>query len=139
MTLVLLHRLEHRGLRLRWGAVDFVGQHDVGEHRAVDELELAPAAGAVLQNIGAGDVHRHQVGRELDAAELQRHRLGQLADQQRLGQAGHAHQQRVAAGEQADRQPLDHSVLPDDDSPQFLPQPIVSVPQPIDRLDVVFT
>ena len=135
---LLLHRLEHRRLRLRWGAVDLVGQHDVGEDRPVDELELAPAAGRVLEDVGAGDVHRHQVGRELDAAELQRHRLGQLADQQRLGQPGHAHQQRMAAGEQADRQPLDDVVLADDDPGQLLPQPRVNLAEAVDRLDVVF-
>ena len=40
---LLLHRLEQGRLRLRRGAVDLVGQHDVGEDRPVDELELAPA------------------------------------------------------------------------------------------------
>ena len=35
---------------------------------------------------------------------------------QRLGQAGHALQQHVAAGEQADQQPLEHRVLADDDA-----------------------
>ena len=40
---VFLHRLEHRGLGLRWGPVDLVGQDDVGEDRTVHELELAPA------------------------------------------------------------------------------------------------
>ena len=135
--LLLLHRLEHRRLRLRRGAVDLVGQHDVGEHRPVHELELAPAVGAVLQDVGARDVHRHQVGRELDAAELQRHRLGQLAHQQRLGQPGHAHQQRVPAGEQADRQPLDHLVLADDHATQLLAQPAVELAQLVDRSHVV--
>ena len=41
---VLLHRLEQRRLRLRRRAVDFVGQHDVGEDRAGREHHL-PAAG----------------------------------------------------------------------------------------------
>ena len=68
---------------------------------------------------------------------LQRHRLGELADQQRLGQPGHAHQQRMPAGEQADRQPLDHVVLADDDPAQFLAQPGVQLAQLVDRLHVV--
>ena len=116
---VFLHRLEHGGLRFWRGAVDFVGQHDVGEHRAMDELKFAAAAGCILQNVGAGDVHRHQVGRELDAAEFQRHRFGQFADEQRFGQARHAHQQGMAAGKQADRKLFDDPVLADDDAGQL--------------------
>ena len=41
--LVLLHGFEHGRLRLRRGAVDLVGQHDVGEDRPVHELKLALA------------------------------------------------------------------------------------------------
>jgi len=32
--LALLHRLEQRSLRFRWGAVDLVGEEEVGEDRA---------------------------------------------------------------------------------------------------------
>ena len=39
--LALAHALQQRGLRARRGAVDLVGQQDVGEGRAGDELELA--------------------------------------------------------------------------------------------------
>ncbi len=56
----------------------------------------------------------------------------------RLGQPGHAHQERMAAGEEADRQPLDDVVLADDDLGQLLAQPGIRIPQVIDRLDVVF-
>ena len=42
--------------------------------------------------------------------------VGQRPDGQRLGQAGHALEQHVAAGEQADQQPLEHRVLADDDA-----------------------
>ena len=41
--LVFLHRFEHRRLGLGRGPVDLVGQDDVGEHRPVHELELAPS------------------------------------------------------------------------------------------------
>ena len=65
---VFLHRFEQRRLRLRRRAVDFVGQHDVREDRAGREHHLAAAGGGVfLDDVGAGDVRRHQVGRELDA------------------------------------------------------------------------
>ena len=73
-----------------------------------------PGGPVFLNDFGAGDVGRHQVGRELDAAELQRQRVGQRADHQRLGQARHADQQAVAAGEQGDQQLLDHLPLADD-------------------------
>ena len=39
VTRVLLHRLEQGRLRLRRGAVDFVGEHQVGEDRPVQEVE----------------------------------------------------------------------------------------------------
>ena len=73
------------------------------------------SAGKFLQDIGAGNVHRHQVRRELDAAEAERHRLRQPADEQRLRQPRHAHEQRMAAREKADGQLLDHLILADDD------------------------
>jgi hypothetical protein len=45
-------------------------------------------------------------------AEVQR--LGQRRDEQRLGQAGHADEQAVAAGEQRGQQVLDDLALADD-------------------------
>ena len=42
--------------------------------------------------------------------------VGERAHGQRLGQAGHALEQHVAAGEQRDEQPLEHRVLADDDA-----------------------
>ena len=73
----------------------------------------------------ADEVGRDEVGGELDpavgAAEHGRQRL----DGERLGEPGDALQQHVAAGEQADQQPLEHRVLSDDhalDLVQRLPQ-----------------
>ena len=64
---------------------------------------------------GADEVGRHQVGRELDALELPADRLGQRLDGHRLGQAGHALDEDVAAREQGDDQPLQQCVLADDE------------------------
>lgn len=47
-------------------------------------------------------------------------RLRENRDQQRLGQAGHALKQQVAAREKCDQQPLDHHVLADDHCPDAL-------------------
>src|SRR4051812_7230321 len=71
----LLHRFEHCRLSLWRSTVDLVGKDDVGEHRSVDKLKFAPAPCPILKNIRTGDVHRHQVWSELDAAELKRHRF----------------------------------------------------------------
>ena len=81
----------------------------------VHEPQLARAAGAVfVEDLGAGDVAGHQVGRELDAVEFQRQRLRQRVHHQRLGQPRHAFQDAVAAGEDGHQQLLDDLVLPDD-------------------------
>ena len=84
-----------------------------------DEAEIAPPALVFLQHVRAGDVRGHQVGRELDALELDVEDPGQRADHQRLGQARHADQQAVAAGEDGGEDLLDHVRLADDDLLQF--------------------
>ena len=89
-------------MHLGGGAVDLVGEDEVGENRAPD----AELAAARVVDLGADDVGRQEVGRELDAAEAEAQTLRQRADGQRLGQAGHAFQQDVAAGEQADEQTI---------------------------------
>ena len=72
-----------------------------------------------LQHVRAGDVRGHQVGRELDPLEGDVEDPGQGADHQGLGQARHAHQQAVAAGENGGEDLLDHVVLADDHLLQF--------------------
>ena len=112
---VLLHRLQQRRLRLGRRAVHLVGQHDVREDRPAHEAEDAAAGGAILlQHVGAGDVGRHQVGRELDPPERQRQRVGQRLDEQRLGQARHADEQAVPAREQRHQQMVDDLLLAHD-------------------------
>ncbi len=124
--LPLLHRLEHGGLGLGRRAVDFVGQDHVGEQRTGKELVLPPPRLRIfLNDLRAGDVAGHQVGRELDAFEAQVRGLGQRADQQRLGQARHAFQKRVAAGEDRDQDLLDDVALADDHFCQFRADPVV--------------
>ena len=75
----------------------------------------APLPGAVLQHLRADDVGGHQVGRELDALGVEAEDLAERLDQQRLGEARHADQQRVAAGQNGDERALDHLVLAEDD------------------------
>ena len=110
--LFLGHRLEQGRLHLGRGPVDLVGEHEVGEDRAALDVERL---GARPPHPGAGDVAGHQVGGELQAREAPADHVGQRAHRQRLGHAGHAFEQQVAAGQQPDEHPLDHRVLPDDD------------------------
>jgi hypothetical protein len=106
-----LHRFEHGALRLGGGAIDLVGQQQVGEDRPLLHAELARF---LVQNLRTDDVGRQQIDRELDPRELQIHGLGHGVDQQRLGQARHALQHQVAAGEQRDQDAFHHGVLADD-------------------------
>ena len=112
--MALGHHLEQRRLHLRRRPVDLVGEDEVGEHRA--ELDVERARSTVGSTCGADDVGRHEVGRELDArANVPPTTRRQRLDRERLGEAGHAFEQAVAAGEQAHHHPLDHAVLADDD------------------------
>ncbi len=75
-----------------------------------------PLAGILFDDVGPGDVAGHQVRRELDAFENQAEGLGHGAHQQRLGGAGQAGDEAVAAHEQADHDLFQHLFLADDDA-----------------------
>jgi hypothetical protein len=111
--LALLHDLEQGRLDLGRRAVDLVGEQEVAEHGAELGVEAA-RVGAI--DARADEVGGHEVGRELDAAEAAAQHLRERAHGQRLGQAGHALQEHVAAGQEADEQALEHRVLADDDA-----------------------
>ena len=117
---VFLHRFQQCRLRLGRGAVDFVGQHHVGEYRSALEFERF-APGLVLpDDVRADDVARHQIGGELDARELQvqnvRHGLHQLG----LAYSGNAFQQHVAPREQAGHHPGNDFFVADDHTRYFI-------------------
>ncbi len=98
--LPLLHRFKQRGLRLGGRTVDFVSQNGVRKYRAFHEPPFASTCGAVLlDNFRAGDVGRHQVGRELNAAKREVQCAGECADHQGLCQSGDTLQQAMASAE----------------------------------------
>ena len=97
--LVLLHALQQRGLGLGRRAVDLVADHDVGEHAAGAELELA---GVLVEHRHARHVGGQQVGRELDAAHRALDAARQGLAEHGLADAGHVLDEDVALGEQAD-------------------------------------
>ena len=113
--MVLLHRLQQRRLGARAGAVDLVRHQQLREDRALDEAEMALAVGALVENLGAEDVGRHQVRRELDAPRAEAEHRAHGLDQLGLGEAGHADEQAVAAGEQGDQREVDDLLLAEDD------------------------
>ena len=86
-----------------------------------------------VEDLGAGDVGGHQVGRELDALEAQIEDLRQRLDQQRLGQPGHAGDQAMAAAEQRHQHFIDDVVLPDDDLAQFVKDLFAAARRPCPR------
>jgi hypothetical protein len=120
---VLLHRLQQRGLRLRRRTVDLVRQHDVPEHGPVHELEEPPPGGVVLlEQLGAGDVARHQVGRELHARELEIERLRHGLHEQGLRETRHADEQCVTPRQNGRDEVVHDLALPHDSARDLLVQ-----------------
>ncbi len=74
----------------------------------------------LIEHLRAHDVGGQQVRRELDALKRGADRLRERAHGERLREAGHPFEQHVPASQQADEQPLDHVILPDDASPDLL-------------------
>ena len=64
------------------------------------ELEEHPAVRVLLHDVGADDVGRHQIRRELDARELQVEDVGERVHEAGLADARDALEQHVAADQQ---------------------------------------
>ncbi len=107
---LFLHRLQQSRLGARTGAVDFVGHEKLAKHRALDKAESAFSVG-VLQNLGAQNIGRHQVRRELHPLVSQPQHRTQGIDQQRLSKAREADQQNVTACQQRDKGFVDNLFL----------------------------
>ena len=85
-------------MRLGRGAVDLVGEDDVAEDGSFDERPLAMAGGQIFfDDVGSRDVRRHEIGCELNAAELQTQRVCNRPDHQGLRCARHAREKTMAA------------------------------------------
>ena len=117
--LFFLHRLEQGGLRLGRGAVDLVGEDEIGENRAAVKDKLAASLGRLFEDLRPRDVRGHQVGSELDAVKREIKDLRERAHEQRLRESRRARDEAVAAGEQGDQHLVDDLVLPDDDLAQL--------------------
>ena len=95
--LAFLHSLEECGLHFGRGAVDFIGQYEIGENRAFLYLELLVfnAVYHCSEHVG-----REKVGRELDSAVFCVDKLCKCFYCQRFGQTGHTFEKDVAVGEE---------------------------------------
>src|SRR5208283_6116446 len=105
--LVLLHRLEERGLHLRRRPVDLVREQDVREDRAPSERE-PPLLG--VEDLSARDVVRKEVGRELHALELEPERARERLREERLAKTGKVLDQEVAVRDQRGQHLLDREL-----------------------------
>lgn len=99
---LLLHGFEQRRLRLRRGAVDFVGEHDVGEDRSRMERQFTHAGRVFLKDVRAENVARHEVGRELDALEFKAEQQPERLDERGFAHAGQTFEENVSAADDAD-------------------------------------
>ena len=79
------------------------------------ELELLPSGRVLDDHVGADDVARHEVGRELDPREGEVEALGERLDEQGLAEARDALEQDVPAGEEPDEDVRDDLVMAHDD------------------------
>ncbi len=104
----------------------------------VHEAERAPAGGEVfLDDLGAGDVARHEVGRELHPGEAELERLRHRLDHERLGEAGHADQEGVAPGQHRGEDPVHHVFLAHDALRHLGPEALHGADEALELLDVV--
>jgi hypothetical protein len=67
-----------------------------------------------LDNVGAGDIRRHQVRRELNAVEHELHRIRDRMDHHCLGQTRHTLDDAMPPGEHAAEHRINHVFLTDD-------------------------
>ena len=99
----IVHRFEQRGLRARGGAVDFVGENDVGKDRALTEFKIARFG---IVDADAEHVARQQVGRELDALETALKGLCKGLRECCFTDAGNIFDQQVSTREKGDERKL---------------------------------
>ena len=98
-NLAFARRFEGRALRSRRRAVDFVGENDVCEDRARDELEILRLR---TVNFGADDVERNEVGGELDSSESRVQTASERLPEKRFADAGNVFEKKVSFGEKGD-------------------------------------
>ena len=115
-----LHGLEQGRLGFGRGPVDFIGQNQVGKHRAGFEFEAIVLTGILDNDGGPDDVGGHEVGGELNARSGQRKGSGQTSDQQGLAQARHPLEKHVPLAQKGNKGEVHHRFLAHDGPAQLL-------------------
>ena len=110
--LAFFHGFQQGGLGFGGGAVDFVGEYQLGGDGAGAEAELA---GGLVIDGDAGDVAGEQVGGELDAGEGAADGEGDGAGEHSFADAGDVFDQDVAFGDEGGQGLFDDGVFADDD------------------------
>ena len=87
----------------------------LGEDRALEITEGAPAVLVLIHHLGADDVGGHEVGRKLDAAGFQPEHDAERVDELGLGEPRHADEKGVAAGKNGDQRAFDDAFLTEND------------------------
>jgi len=123
-----LHGFQQGGLRFGSGAVDFVGQHEVGEDRSGLEAQSFMSTFIRLDHHAADDIRRHEIWRKLYPGILKLQGARQRTQQRGLSEARNPFQQHVPGRQQADEHAFDHVILPDNDLGNLLPDRV----QPLD-------
>jgi hypothetical protein len=91
----------------------------------------------LFDDVGAGDVARHQVRRELHPIKGKVQGLRHRLDHERLGQSRHADQEGMAAAQDRGEDPLHHLLLAHDPLGHLPAQSGDRLRQALELLDVV--
>ncbi len=113
--LALVHGFEQGRLRFRSGAVDLVGQQDVGEHRSALEFEFLLDGGV---DRDAQHVRGQHVAGELDALKAAVDGAGERLAERGLADSRDAFDQQMAFGENGNQGEAEDVVLAADDAAQ---------------------
>ena len=98
-----VHGFEQRGLRARRGAVDFVGQNDVGKKRTGTKLKFARVG---LVHADAEHIARQKVRSKLHALKSAMKRFRERLRKGGFAYSGNVFNQQVPTGEQRDQRKL---------------------------------
>ena len=114
-----LERFEQSGLRSRGRAVYFVEQHHVCKQRPEPRAKREIAR---VEDLGAQDISRHEIGRALDSGERAVDGPGERPACQRFGQTRSAFEQHVAVRDQREHERLDDAGLSDQNAAEGIAQ-----------------
>jgi hypothetical protein len=111
-NLCFTHRFQETALGLRRGAIDLVGQHDVGEDRT--RYELKPLF-LPIKHGDADDVGRQEIAGKLNAFKGAVKRSGQAMCQRGFADARNVLEQKMTTGQKTDYRHLNDMGFPLDD------------------------